>query len=310
MKKLLVFGAALAFATAGMAQKNSELDTIGGKHLFPAKGQSVYAGGGGGGSSLSYYGGKVIVNAKVVAIFWTGSNLTSQASFGTSASPSVTANHIMAMLNFFGGSGEYNTITQYYQKINNVQTNIQLPGVNWESAVWDTSALPSNGNVTDSLLQGRVKALVNAGGDTSTVYEVFLPKVNETGASVYSSDGSSDSCGGPSLAYCAYHGAYLNGSGQSIKYASIPYPSCSGCTTSGWTDAQNFEHFVSHETREAVTDPDQYSGGTQTWRDARGYEADDKCAWSPTPFLQQDGGNSYGFQYEWSNANKGCVKTK
>ena len=65
---------------------------------------------------------------------------------------------------------------------------------------------------------------------------------------------------------------------------------------------QNQEHFVCHETREAVTDPD----GT-TWWDRTGNEADDKCAWSPTPFI---GTGGFGYQYEWSNANSGCIKTR
>jgi hypothetical protein len=64
---------------------------------------------------------------------------------------------------------------------------------------------------------------------------------------------------------------------------------------------QNQEHFVTHETREAVTDP---TGST--WFDASGNEADDLCAWSPTPFLV----NGFGYQYEWSNANGGCIKTR
>ena len=65
---------------------------------------------------------------------------------------------------------------------------------------------------------------------------------------------------------------------------------------------QNTEHFISHETREAVTDED----GT-AWFDRRGNEADDKCAWSPAPFI---GTNGYGYQWEWSNAASACVKTK
>ena len=66
--------------------------------------------------------------------------------------------------------------------------------------------------------------------------------------------------------------------------------------------AQNFDHFACHETREAVTDPD-----LNAWYDRRGNEADDKCAWSPSPFI---GTNGYGYQYEWSNADGACVKTK
>src|ERR1043165_5342042 len=81
-----------------------------------------------------------------------------------------------------------------------------------------------------------------------------------------------------------------------------PSPSCSGCQVSGFTAAQNQEHFVCHETREAVTD-----ALGNAWYDRRLNEADDKCAWTPTPFI---GTNGYGYQYEWSNANGGCVKTR
>ena len=64
-----------------------------------------------------------------------------------------------------------------------------------------------------------------------------------------------------------------------MKYTIEPYPSCRKCQVAGWSAVQNQEHFVSHETREAVTD----SLGN-AWYDRRGNEADDKCAWSPTPF--------------------------
>jgi hypothetical protein len=90
----------------------------------------------------------------------------------------------------------------------------------------------------------------------------------------------------------------------------MPYPSCGGCQSSGFSTTQNFEHFISHETREAVTDPDG-----SAWYDRRGYEADDKCAWSPTPFTDsstgtnQDG-TAFAYQYEWSNLVSGCVKTR
>ena len=59
---------------------------------------------------------------------------------------------------------------------------------------------------------------------------------------------------------------------------------------------------VSHELEEAVTDPD-----LNAWYDRRGQEADDKCAWSPAPFL---GTGGFGYQYEWSNLTGSCVKTR
>jgi hypothetical protein len=79
----------------------------------------------------------------------------------------------------------------------------------------------------------------------------------------------------------------------------MPYPSCGGCQSTGFTVAQNFDHFSCHETREAVTDED-----LNAWYDRSGNEADDKCAWSPAPFT--DGG--FGYQYEWSNASSSCVR--
>ena len=118
----------------------------------------------------------------------------------------------------------------------------------------------------------------------------------------YSSSGTSTSCGGPSLSYCAYHGSFTAGATATVKYSIQPYPSCGGCQVSGWSEVQNQEHFVCHETREAVTDPGERLVGP-----AAGNEADDKCAWSPTPFI---GTGGYCYQYEWSNLVSGCVKTR
>jgi hypothetical protein len=159
--------------------------------------------------------------------------------------------------------------------------------------VIDNSTPPTN--VTDAAIQAEVAKIVGQiGADPATVYEVFLPPTS------YASYGSANSCGGPNLQFCAYHSNFT-ASGVDVKYASMPYPSCNGCRWTGWTDAQNFDHFSSHETREAVTDPD----GT-AWFDHQGYEADDKCAWSPSPFLV----NGFGYQYEWSNLQSGCVTSR
>jgi hypothetical protein len=233
-------------------------------------------------ANITNHGGPVITSAKVVFIFW-------GPSFNNAASPDFAyARSLQAFRNQFGTTGEYNTITQY--------SGIQLANLGSGTPDWfDTSAPPTN--VTDATVHSEVNRYFSNGigaRNTSTIYEVVIPKTS------YSSSGSSTSCGGPSLAYCAYHGHFSSG-GSDIKYSIEPYPSCSGCKVSGWSDVQNQEHFTCHETREAVTDP---TGST--WFDSSGAEADDKCAWSPTPFL--DG--SYGYQYEWSNANSGCIKTR
>ena len=84
--------------------------------------------------------------------------------------------------------------------------------------------------------------------NASAIYEVVLPSGS------YSSFGSDTSCGGPNVQYCAYHYYFTSGS-TVVKYSIQPYPSCGSCQTFGWTAVQNQEHFVVHETREAVTDP-------------------------------------------------------
>lgn len=237
--------------------------------------------------NLTYHGGDVINVAKVVLIFW-------GPTFASGGSDNATAVNIQAFRNQFGTSSHYSMLTQYTDGGGAIQTsNLAGSQADWFDT---TNALPSNGNVTDATVQAEVNRYLSGHGasNASTIYEVFLPRfVPGTSTSVYSSDSGSDSCGGPNLAYCAYHSNF-----GATKYAIEPYPSCSGCQSSGWTVAQNFEHFTCHETREAVTD----AQGTAWW-DRSGNEADDKCAWTG---LFISGG--FGYQPEWSNSARGCVQ--
>ena len=241
-------------------------------------------------TNLSYHGGDVINTARLVCIFW-------GPTWNNSASADYNrARTIESFRNQFGTTSHYAIITQYYDSAYINTTNLAGSQPDWFDT---TDALPSNGNVTDSIVRQEVQRYINKYGvNYSTVYEVFLPKyVPGTSTLVYSSDGTSTSCGGPNLAYCAYHSSWYNGSGY-VKYSIEPYPSCSGCQWSGWTVVENMEHFVTHETREAVTDPNG-----NAWYDSSGNEADDKCAWTGL-FLE----NGYGYQPEWSNKVSGCVQ--
>jgi len=279
MRKTFAFIA--LFLAAGLASAQRVSDANGrNAQLYPDKahapgfaGQSGEAGG-----NLTYHGGPVIVNAKTVAIFW-GSY------WGTNGNLNAEASEMLGFYGHFGTSPEYNTITEY--------SGIQLS--NLTNTYWlDRSDPPTN--VTDSLIQEEVSKYISKHGfDASTIYEVFLPPAS------YSSFSTFTSCGGPNLAFCAYHGNF-NSNGSDVKYASIPYPSCGGCSWPGWAAVKNLEHFVCHETREAVTDPD-----LNAWYDHRGFEADDKCAWSPDPFF---GSGGYGYQWEWSNLARSCIQTR
>ncbi|HLX07686.1 MAG TPA: hypothetical protein VKY89_07460 [Thermoanaerobaculia bacterium] len=241
-------------------------------------------------SNLTYHSsGPVILAPKVVDIFW-------GPTFNDSSSPDYQyARTLLGFRDLYGGAPEFNVITQYYQNLGSGNQFIQLANLAAGTADWfDTSTPPAN--VTDADVQAEVQQyLTSHSVDYSTIYEVFIPSAS------YSSNGTATSCGGPNLSYCAYHGSYGT-SPTAVKYSIQPYPNCGGCQVAGWTTAENQEHFISHETREAVTDP-----LLNAWYNScSGDEADDQCAWSPTPFL---GSGGYGYQYEWSNAASGCVQT-
>jgi hypothetical protein len=226
---------------------------------------------------LTYHGGPTITSAKVVLIFW-------GPTFSNPGSPDFAyAQTLIAFRNQFGTTPEYQTITEY--------SGILLSNLGSGTADWfDTSAPPAN--VTDTAVRGEVNLyLASHTFNASTIYEVVLPSTS------YSSNGTSTSCGGPALAYCAYH-SWIGSGTSATKYSVQPYPSCSGCQVVGWTAVQNQEHFITHETREAVTDPTGLG-----WTDANNFEADDECAWSPPPFLA----SGYGYQFEWSNAANKCI---
>ena len=292
MKKLLVAIGITALAATAFAQNAPDINSSNASsNKFMERGYAKP--GGGGAQNLTYHnGGVVIRNAHVVLIFW--------GSYFASGAGATYANELTQFRNQFGTTGEYNTIVQYSGEdpISGFG-NIAQANLGGGSADWVDSSNPPT-NVSDALVQGEVRNyLASHATDYNTIYEVFIPPTS------FSSDGSQGSCGasgGVTLAYCAYHSHYVDGAGKNVKYSIEPYPSCSGCSATGFTTTQNQEHFVCHETREAVTD-----ALGNAWFDRRGSEADDKCAWTPSPFI---GTGGFGYQYEWSNADSGCVQTK
>jgi hypothetical protein len=239
---------------------------------------------------VTYHGGPVLVTARAVLIFW-------GPTFANASSPDhAYATTLQAFRNQFGMSAEYNVLTQYYQIVNGVKQFIQLTNLGAGTPDWfDTSTPPTK--VTDALVQREVNTYLasHTVDYLNTMYQVVIPSTS------YSDDGAGDtSCGGPNLQYCAYH-SWIGSDPTAIKYTIQPYPSCSGCQVSGWTAAQNQEHFLDHEIINTVSDPTGHS-----WFSNTGQELADLCAWSPSPFLA----GGFGYQYTWSNASGGCIKTR
>ncbi len=286
MRKALLAALVLSSFAAGLlAQTAPAAGPVSHVILTPARGVQLRAQAGAAGASLTNPGGPVITAAHVVYLFW-------GPTFANAASPDhAYATTLQAYRNQLGTTPEYNVITQY----SGSNGTVALSSLSGGTADWfDTSTPPAN--VTDAIAQGEVNTyLASHAFDANAIYEVVLPSTS------YSSFNGSTSCGGPSLAYCAYHG-WIGTGASATKYSVQPYPSCVNCQVSGWSAVQNQEHFVCHETREAVTDP--VGNG---WRDPSGNEADDLCNWSPTPFF---GTGGYGYQYEWSNAANACVQSR
>jgi hypothetical protein len=225
------------------------------------------------------HGGPVIVHPKVVLIFW-------GPSFGPAGADHTYATTLQSFRDFFGTTPEFNIVSLYGVS----------PGslVGSQADFFDSSTPPTN--VTDAMVQSKVSSYLasHGGNDPSTVYEVFIP------SSSYSSVGSSTSCGGPSLTYCAYH-AWIGSGTSAVKYSIQPWPGCSGCRVTGWSDVQNAEKLFVHTTRASVTNP---TGNG--WWDSAGNEIDDKCAWSPAPFI---GSGGYSYEYGWSVRVCACIKS-
>jgi len=283
MKKVLVFALAVGISAIALG---FPMETNGHwVHAYPPKSQAA-SNQAGSGSNLTYQGGDILNAAKVRPIFW-----GSYWSKGTGASEAST---MILFYEQFGTNSHYGVITQYYDTTTGSTRDIGLSTLlSSASGAYFDSSNPSSAKVSDAMVQAEVNKCITATGfDNETIYEVFIDP------SHYSSSGGSQSCGGHHLAYCAYHGSYTSGA-NTVKYSIEPYPSCSGCHWTGFTTLNDAQHFACHETREAVTDP-----VNAWWDTTTGYEADDKCAWSPAPFT--DGG--YGYQYEWSNAVSGCVQ--
>jgi hypothetical protein len=287
MKRVLVILASLSLiagSTFAQVHHGSEINpaSLHGNHGDDdGNGPSNQAGAAAGSGNLINHGGPVMPFAHVVGIFW-GSSLTSGSSYVTELRSFRTS--------FSGMVSHTSMLNQYGAQ----QSNL----VGSQADVFDTTN-PSSTRVTDTMVQSEVAKWFSGRYDTNAVYEVFIPN------GYYSDDGSgATSCGGPNLQYCAYHssgdGTHLP---TNVKYSIEPYPSCSGCAASGFNTNQNAEHFMVHESRESFTDP----YGTAWW-DRVGYEADDKCAWQGLFLEAAADGHTYGYQPEYSNSARNCVR--
>jgi len=269
-------------------------------------------------NNLRHGSGPVIHTATLYAIYWEPSHLQSGAATSVSSGYNALQNQFLSDV---GGTSFYNIMTQYYD-VNNAAGHIQNSATFGGSWV-DTSAYPAHGSdcntqgsanptncISDSQMQAEItKAMTTNGwtGGGSHLFALFTSRGEDTCSNIVG--------GCSSNVYCGFH--YYYGS-SSTPYAIMPYNgSGQGCdagqaTPNNNTDADYEISTLSHETFEAVTDPQP----NRNWTGPLG-EIGDACGYNYGS-ISLDGGKAneslhghfYTTQQEWSNAIGNCAQTR
>jgi hypothetical protein len=243
-------------------------------------------------SGLQYYGGPVISNAKVYAVFW-GDKVDSdvQANVGPFFANILDSTYIDWL-------SEYDTNRT---AVDGRQGTAQHIGRG--SFAGSITIHPAHGSksLSDADVQKELDDQIAAGklppASDNNLYMVYFP----SGVSIAIEGQRSCS------AFCAYHEGFKSPrTGQSTFYGVMP--TCGfGCGGSGM---EGQSAVSSHECLEAITDPFPTPGDKpaypQAWNDAGGQEIADLC--------QEGSGvvNGHGLSstvsWEWDNSIGGCAK--
>jgi len=278
-------------------------------------------------SDITYWGGGVINDQKIVAIYYSPKQIFSNGPFPGSASAGAADQSLVGyFLNNLGGSSYWNINSTYYDIVRGRRNFVNNSMA--YSSFW---APNSNGPVAgDVVTPDDMVYLIETGFangsltyDPNTLYMIF------TGPGVNLGGGFSSS----NLQYCAWHSGYWFKDGAIRQFSAMPYdadfnpdhPSANGyiCTfltkgPNGDLGADAAVSAVAHETEETATDPvslthTPYFAG---WYDASGEENADKCAYQYGRTLVKNrdywnitiGSKPFLVQQNWTNVSpQGCL---
>jgi hypothetical protein len=269
-----------------------------------AANQAKPSGGGhGGNTGIFYHGGPLILNTKVVAIYWSASTIYAGGPTpGSTGSGAQDGSLVGYFLSNLGGSPYFNINTTYFDGSgNHVVNSVAYTGF-WAA---NTNVPASGSSVSDAAVQAQVISGFTSGKltfDPNTLYEVFSgPGVNLGG--------------GFGTQYCAYHG-HFTWNGNDVKYSVMPhnYDFPSACAALNGSPNNDFAadaevNTLAHETEETTTDED-----LNAWYDRRGNENADKCAWTfGTTYTASNGATAnerigtkdFLVQQNWINSGSG-----
>jgi len=291
----------------------------------------------------------------IVPIFWSPAGHTISSAYenvidsyihDVAAASSQLTNVFSVLTEYYGNNG---AIQYRFRAGPTIVATNPLPANACTVEAKDTTGIYADGTgynacVDDAQLQAEVDSVTASQGlphNLSYIYELFLPKHVEScilpGETTSGANGQACTINneGPApvgtTAYCAYHGTDQN----DAVYSNMAYPiydSATGFTCgtdinfgvvespNGNPDADTEVSPLSHETSEAVTDPDTETG----WFDSSGNEIGDDCAYifgatrgAPgAQFNQTINGQHFMTQEEFSNrvfarsrGTQGCVQS-
>ena len=256
--------------------------------IFRPNGAGPAAGSG----NLQYYGGPVISNAKVYAVFW-----------GDSV-PSETKSKIGPFFANILDSTYMDWLSEYDTNLNAVDGR---PGTRQHigrgSYVGAVTIKPGNTgtDLSDAQVQAELEEQIKANklpaSDANSLYMVYFPKgVNIT------IEGQR-SCS----SFCAYHEGFVSKSGAPIFYGIMPVCGGFGC---GFGDPfKSMSVVSSHEAIEAITDPFPTPGDKpaypQAWNTSDGQEIADLCQSGSGTVTGH--GTSSAVSGEWDNKTSSCL---
>jgi hypothetical protein len=262
---------------------------------------------------LNYYGGPVVSNLQVVAVFW-----------GSGVNSTVTS-QIGGFYQAVTKSSYFDLISEYSTTITPVGggtgTNQSIGRGDYGGAFTIAPSVCATApcTVTDAQVRAEILSQVTAGnlpaptldsdGNVNTLYMTYFPH------GITITQGGASSC----VIFCAYHGTTSNTfNSKHLLYGVMPdFGAGSGCDSGcgGGTEFQNVTSVSSHEMIETVTDADVGIATTfappLAWYDPNssdkdgGGEIGDIC--NAEQAQVSAGGSTYTVQKEWSNFEGACV---
>lgn len=227
---------------------------------------------------VKYYGGPIIENVKVHAVYW-GQAPSAQAQQKLKA-------YYEALVN-----------STYVDQLAEYSTDSQKIHRGTFGSLLTIQPVNTSKHLTQADVEKELEAQIASGGlpapDANSLYMLHYP-------SGYSID---ISFGGSCSSWDADHEVYKSAKYGNVYYAMFP------CETGENADFDTLTMVASHEFAEAITDPvsplaGQPSAAPAAWLTSDQQEIGDLCAWQTTTMTAN--GVTYQVQQEWLNSQNAC----